>query len=49
MVRAIREREVREEFVKRCEEVLRKTKRKVRVGERERNSGWREGQDRAVH
>lgn len=45
-MRAIREREVREELVKRCEEVLRETKGRVRVGEREQNSGWRGKQDR---
>lgn len=43
IVRAMRKRRVNTELIKRCEQVLRKTKRRVRVGERRRGILDREG------
>lgn len=40
LVRAVRERGVREGLVRRCEKVLLQTKGRVKVGEREVNDFW---------
>lgn len=42
VVRAIRDRRVRERLVKSCEEMLRETKGRVRVGEKEEAEIWME-------